>query len=115
MMVHRPTSLRRHAVLPLAAAVVASLVAASPASAESEPPASVTVTGSSVRLAWAPQPDATAYLVVDDRTQQVLWRGAQTSAELPAAAPTSFALVVVALTDHGSEAVAKALATVPDA
>ncbi|MBT2404928.1 MULTISPECIES: hypothetical protein [unclassified Streptomyces] len=115
MLFHLPTALRRRLVLPLATAVVASLVAVGPASAEAQAPAGVSVTGSTVQLNWTAIPDASAYLIVDDRIQRVLWRGTQTSAELPAHAPESFALVVVALTDNGSEPVAKALATVPDA
>ncbi|MHA6804781.1 hypothetical protein [Salinifilum ghardaiensis] len=71
------------------------------------------ITDSALHLDWSPQQGATHYLLVDDRSQKVLWRGEDTSAELPLKAPTSTDVLLVAATAAGTSIVAEVLATQP--
>ncbi|WP_461145042.1 hypothetical protein [Salinifilum aidingensis] len=73
------------------------------------------ITDSALHLDWSPQQGATHYLLVDDRSQKVLWRGEDTSAELPLKAPTSTDVLLVAATAAGTSTVAEVLATQPRA
>lgn len=112
-MAHRKLRrLRRCLIIPVAAALLLGPVG--PASGQTDAVPTVTVTANAVELAWPVYPDATTYLVIDDRTHQVIWRGDQTSAQLPVQAPTSVSALIVALTDSGPHIVAKTLTTVPD-
>lgn len=73
------------------------------------------LSGSSLQLDWSKREGATHYLLIDDRTQTVLWRGESTSAQLPLAAPNSSDVLLVAATPRGANPVAEILATHPPA
>ncbi|MBT2370358.1 hypothetical protein J7E88_35090 [Streptomyces sp. ISL-10] len=112
---HPTRRLRRTLLAPVLAAGLLLGGALPTQAATSAAPAAVSVTDDSVELSWSAVSGATAYLVIDDRAHEVLWRGEQTAATLPVQAPTSVSVLVVALTEQGPRLVAKTLATVPDA
>lgn len=99
------------------AVVLASLFVATgltlPTTVHAVTSAPVVVAADAVELRWEQIPDATAYLVVDDYENRVLWRGEQTTTRIPATAPSALSLLVVALTETGETVVAKVMAT-PD-
>ncbi|MBA2944858.1 hypothetical protein [Streptomyces himalayensis] len=100
------------------AVVLASLFVATgltlPTTVHAVTSAPVVVAADAVELRWEQIPDATAYLVVDDYENRVLWRGEQTTTRIPATAPSALSLLVVALTETGETVVAKVMATLPD-
>ena len=106
---------RGAAATALAVLLSVSVTSQAPAQAESDTPVTARLDGSSLVLAWAPVEGVEAYLVVDERSGEVLWRGSFTSHTEPVAAPASRSLLLFA--DNGEEAtlLGKTLAMVPDA
>jgi hypothetical protein len=90
--------------------VVAPPVAAAPGAGGDPVPITASMSGTELHLDWDAVPDAEGYLVVDERTGEVLRRTSATEFRTVVAAPTSASLLVFADTGSSSRFLGKALA-----
>lgn len=110
----RVTRRLRHALTVFVTISGLFVFAAVPSSGQSNETLNVIVTTSNVTIDWPTVAGATTYLIVDDRSHEVVWRDHGTNAVLQVHAPASLSVLIVALTDSGPRLIAKVLATVPD-
>lgn len=114
MRLTRPTiKARVAAVLATAALVAGHATTMAPASADGGSPVSASVDHTSLALAWEAVPGAEAYLVIDERSRRVLWRGTETTHTESLQAPTSRSLLIFADLGPQTRLLGKALAMVP--
>lgn len=75
----------------------------------------ISLSDNTLHLRWGGVGHATEYLLYDDNEGVEIWRGSATSADLPIQAPAYRSLIARAVTNTGTQDLAKFLASVPDA
>jgi hypothetical protein len=108
---HRPRAIRTVAAGAIAFCAITTLSGV-PASAAS-PTLTGVLSGGSLRLAWEAVDGSEAYLVVDERTGEVLWRGPDLGYTQAVGTDESRSLLVFADVGRTATTIGKALAMVP--
>jgi hypothetical protein len=98
----------------LAALALVGALTATPATAAVGDDLTATISATEITLTWPDVEGAEAYLVVDERSGEVLWRGTANRYPTPLVGPTSRALLVFADLGNAAEFLGKALTMAPD-